>query len=82
MSSDNCDDCKDFERELDHAKAQIQTFERLVETQKDQIDHLKETAGHGSETALKLVAQIQQQMMEVNARLLGLVEKIALAPKA
>lgn len=81
MSADNCDDCKDFERELEHAKTQIQTFERLVESQKDQIDHLKETVDRGGENAMKVLVQLQQLTSEQNARLLQLVEKLALSPK-
>ena len=81
MSSDNCDDCKDLEKELDHAKVQIQTFERLVDSQKEQIDHLKESIDRGGENAMKVLVQMQQITSEQNARLLQLVEKLALSPK-
>ena len=81
MSSDNCDDCKDFERELEHAKVQIQTLERLIEGQKDQIDSFKETAGHGQQEMMKIFVTMQQSTMELNARLLKLVETLAVQPK-
>lgn len=79
MSADNCDDCKDFERELESAKSQIQTFERLVESQKEQIEHLKENMERGSGEAIKMIAQMQHSTMELNNRLLQLVEKLALS---
>lgn len=81
MSSDNCDDCKDFERELEHAKIQIQTFDKLVAAQKDQIDSLKEGEGRDRQETLKVFVQMQQSTMELNARLLKLIETLAVAPK-
>lgn len=81
MSADNCDDCKDFERELEHAKTQIQTFERLVDSQKDQIEQLKESVEKGGENAMKILVQMQHSTLELNNRLLQLVEKLALSAK-
>jgi predicted RNase H-like nuclease (RuvC/YqgF family) len=81
VSADNCDDCKDFERELEHAKTQIQTFERLVDSQKEQIEHLKERVDRDSENAMKILVQMQHSTLELNSRLLQLVEKLALLPK-
>ncbi len=78
MSVENCDDCKDFERELDHAKIQIQTLERLIESQKDQIEGFKEEMARGSEQALKLMVDFQMKSLEINNRLMILVEKLAM----
>ncbi len=81
MSADNCDDCKELEKELEHAKFQIQTIERLIESQKGQIEHLQESMTRSTEQAMKLMMELQRVSMEVNARLIALVEKIAVSNK-
>ncbi len=78
MSADNCGDCKELEKELDYAKVQIQTLDRLIESQKDQIDHLQESVTRGTEQGMKVMMELQRVSMEVNARLIALVEKALL----